>query len=501
MPSAIEMHGVSKAFDGRPALREANLNVQWGELHAVLGQNGAGKSTLMNIACGLYAADAGTITIDGTLAAIRKPADATRYGIGMVHQHYKLVPRFTVAENALLFCGSTLGVRSVAAAGNALSRKAEEIGLDIRPSVRVSDLSLAEQQRVEILKVLLLGARILVLDEPTAVLTDQESEAVLSFLREMAKQGAAVVLITHKLREVTGFASRVTVMRDGSTVLSGASAKGLERNDLARLMIGEIAAPVMPQSIATTGVSRIEVRNLSVPRGEGGIGITDLNFSVRAGHIHGIAGVGGNGQSELFNVLSGLTRPSAGSVLVDGQDIAHLTVAAHRRRGIRSIPTDRYRTGLLADLMVYENYGITDLSAGRYGSWLKVARWKMRAATAKAIDTHRIFGCNPITRTRLLSGGNAQKLLLARELGKGMEIIVAHSPTRGLDVQASLAVHALLQQAVREGAACVLISEDLEEILTLSTWVAVMSRGRIVGEFPVDQATREKIGSLMLGHA
>lgn len=501
MPSAIRMHGVSKTFDGRAALREASVEVEWGELHAILGQNGAGKSTLMNIACGLYAADAGAIAIDGKPAVIRGPTDATRHGIGMVHQHYKLVPRFSVAENILLFCGEKLGIRSVAAATEAAANKAKEVGLQVRPEARISDLSLAEQQRVEILKVLLMGARILVMDEPTAVLTDQESEAVLQFLREMATQGTAVILITHKLREVTGFASRVTVMRDGTTVLSGSSTRGLERGDLARLMVGEVAAPIRPHVAAGRGKPRVEVRELTMPRDDGAIGIQNISFSVPGGHIYGIAGVGGNGQSELFNALSGLERPTAGSVMVDGHDVTRSSVAAHRRRGVRTIPTDRFRTGLLADMMVYENYGITDLATGRFGSWLRVSRRRMRAEAARAIESYRIFGCTPTTRTRLLSGGNAQKLLLARELGSGMAIVIAHSPTRGLDVQASHAVHDELQQAAQGGAACILISEDLEEILALSSSVAVISRGRIVGEFPGDRVSRDQIGALMLGHA
>jgi len=500
MAKALELSGVSKAFDGRVALKGAALEVEWGEVHALLGQNGAGKSTLMNVACGLYAADAGAVAVDGRPVAIREPADAGRLGIGMVHQHFKLVRRFTVTENVLLACGRALRIQSTAQAREAILRKAHDVGFTLDPAAVVGQLSLAEQQRVEILKILLLGARILVLDEPTAVLTDQESEAVLSFLRILAAQGSAVVLITHKLREVTGFADRVTVMREGGTVLAGAPAAGHDRQDLARLMVGDSAATIVATQ-GSVGRVRLDVTGMSVPRSSGAVGVRDLTFSVRAGEIYGIAGVGGNGQSELADALTGLCRPMHGAIRVDGNDVTSRTVAEYRRRGVRAIPADRYRTGLLADMAVYENYGITELPNGGYGGWLGVARRDMRAAAAEAIARHNILGCTPTTATRLLSGGNAQKLLLARELAPGIAVLIAHSPTRGLDVQACSVVHVALRRAADAGAACILISEDLEEILALSSRIAVMSRGRIVGEIPAAQARRDAIGALMLGHA
>lgn len=500
MAKALEMVDISKAFDGRLALSGASLDVAWGEVHALLGQNGAGKSTLMNVACGLYSADGGAISVDGSSTAIRGPADAARLGIGMVHQHFKLVRRFTVAENILLACGRKLGIRTQAAAAESVRRKATEIGLTISPATLVAELSLAEQQRIEILKMLLLGARILVLDEPTAVLTDQESESVLTFLGKMAAQGAAVILITHKLREVSGHADRVTVMRDGKTICRGGNTEGMERADLARLMVGEMPEPPAPFR-GEIGAARLEARNLAVARDKEGRGFDDVSLTVRAGEILGLAGVGGNGQSELVEVLTGIKQPLRGTIRIDDRDVAGRAVPVYRRHGVRTIPADRYRTGLLADLMVYENYGVTGVREGRFGGWIKLARKRMRSAAAAAIDRHQILGCSPTTVTRLLSGGNAQKLLLARELGKGMSVLIAHSPTRGLDVQASQAVHRLLQEAARTGAACLLVSEDLEEILALSTRIAVMSRGRIVGEVPAGPGARQQIGSLMLGHA
>ena len=499
MSHALEIAGASKAFDGRPALRRASFACDWGEVHALLGENGAGKSTLMNVACGLYAPDEGSIAVDGQPAAITAPADAARLGIGMVHQHYKLVKRFTVAENIVLACRSALGVRRPRDAAEAVAAKAAEVGFDIDPDAVVGDLSIAEQQRVEILKVLLLGARILILDEPTSVLTDQESVAALSFMRRLAEDGHAVILITHKLREVIGYSSRVTVMRGGETVLAGAETAGMDAETLARTMVGE-EGETAERHARTLGEVRLRVEELSV-RGAGGIGVEDVGFAVRGGEIYGIAGVGGNGQQELADALTGLRPPARGRIAIDDDEIAGRDVPAFRRRGMRAVPADRFRTGLLAELAVYENHGVTGVPAGEYGNPALVRRGAMKAAAAGAIDAYNIQGAAPATLSRLLSGGNAQKLLLARELRGEASVLVAHSPTRGLDVSACRTVHDLLQGAADAGTACVLISEDLEEVLALSTTVAVISRGRLVGEFAAGEVSRAEIGRLMLGHA
>lgn len=498
--NAIELCGIVKEFDGRPALSRVSFAAEWSEVHALLGENGAGKSTLMNVACGLYAPDEGTMAIDGVRSTISKPADAIRNGIGMVHQHYKLVDRFTVAENVFLSCSDALGVPSPADAADAVAEKSRELKLAIDPFSMVGEISVAEQQRVEILKMLLAGARILILDEPTAVLTDKESEVVLALLSDMADAGCAVILITHKLREVVGYADRVTVMRAGNVVMSHEATAGLTREHLARAMVGATAEDVK-RDLSRMGADRGVVTNLRVANPSGGVGLDGVSFRVRAGEIYGIAGVGGNGQPELADALMGLSRLDSGSVTIDGVNVARSSVAERRGRGLRFIPADRYRSGLIADLQVQENFGMTEILKGRYGSWLRVARRRMREHANHAIRTHRITGCAANTRTSLLSGGNAQKLLLSRELDSDPGTIIAHSPTRGLDVQARNAVHRLLIGASGKGAACVLISEDLEEILALSNTVAVMSRGRIVGEFSASEASREKIGELMLGHA
>ena len=499
MSRALEIAGASKAFDARPALRRASFACDWGEVHALLGENGAGKSTLMNVACGLYAPDEGTIAVDGQPAAITAPADAASLGIGMVHQHYKLVQRFTVAENIVLACRGALGVRRPREAAEAVAAKAADVGFEIDPDAVVGALSIAEQQRVEILKVLLLGARILILDEPTSVLTDQESVQALTFMRRLADDGHAVVLITHKLREVIGYSSRVTVMRGGETVLAGAETAGLDAETLASTMMGEESAAAERRT-RPLGEVRLRVEDLTVRRA-GGIGVDGIGFAVRGGEIYGIAGVGGNGQQALADALTGLRTPSGGRIAVDGAELAGRDVPAFRRRGLRAVPADRFRTGLLAELAVYENHGVTGVPAGEYGNPALVRRGAMRAAAAQAIEAYSIHGAAPGTLARLLSGGNAQKLLLARELRGAASVLIAHSPTRGLDVSACRTVHDLLQGAADAGTACVLISEDLEEVLTLSTTIAVISRGRLVGAFAAGEVSRAEIGRLMLGHA
>ena len=291
MSRALEIVGASKAFDARPALRRASFACDWGEVHALLGENGAGKSTLMNVACGLYAPDEGTIAVDGEPASITAPADAARLGIGMVHQHYKLVKRFTIAENVVLASRDALDVRRPRDAAEQVVTKAAEVGFEIDPHALVGELSIAEQQRIEILKVLLLGARILILDEPTSVLTDQESVAALTFMRRLAEEGHAVILITHKLREVIGYSSRVTVMRQGETVLASADTAGLDAEILARTMVGE-ESEAAERRARPLGEVRLQVEDLGV-RGAGGIGVDGIGFAVRGGEIYGIAGDGG----------------------------------------------------------------------------------------------------------------------------------------------------------------------------------------------------------------
>jgi general nucleoside transport system ATP-binding protein len=500
MAKALELKSICKSFDGKQALNQASLKVEWGEVHALLGENGAGKSTIMNVATGVYSPDDGEIYKDGLSLRMSSPTDAVRAGLGMVHQHFRLVKRFTVAENILLACRGQLGIRSGSEAARAVEEKGEEIGFPVDPDAMIAHLSVAEQQRVEILKVLLLGARIVILDEPTAVLTDKESESVLSFVRQMAQTGHAVILITHKLREVIGFSDRVTVMRQGETVLSGEDTSCLDTEMLARQMVGESVCRVAPVT-ATLGEQCLNVSDLMVPHPRDGVGVTGLNLHLSKGEVLGIAGVGGNGQQQLADSLMGLTVPDQGSITLNGVDVTHTNVAVRRKIGLRAIPADRFSSGLIADMTISENLGMTKTTTGHYGRGMFFSRSRMRKETEQAIADYNIAGASSTLSARLLSGGNAQKLLLARELNQGLSVLIAHSPSRGLDVKACHTVHSLIKKSVEEGAACLLISEDLEEILALSTRIAVISRGVIVGEFPACEATPEKIGVLMMNHA
>ncbi len=498
--NALDITDVSKSFDGKIALCLASLSVKWGEVHAILGENGAGKSTIMNVVAGIYSADEGSVRIDGVERFIRSPSAATGLGIGMVHQHYRLVKRFSIAQNILLSCGRQLGISTVREATKAIEKKAGEVDFEISPNAIVGNVSIAEQQRAEIVKVLLLGARIVILDEPTAVLTDQESQAILNFARRLAKAGNAVILITHKLREVISFSDRVTVMRGGKTVMAGKHTSELDADSLARHMVGE-KIPEVKTIDRELGAVCLDISGLGVAHSDGGVGVKDVSLKVHQGEIIGIAGVGGNGQQQLAEYLSGLRPCLEGKVTLSGEDITDTPIAKRRRLGLRIIPSDAFASGLVAKMSVAENLAMTSVATGKFGPFLSVSYRKMRGIAQEAIKDYNILGASPNRMTRLLSGGNAQKLLLARELSHDFRALIAHSPTRGLDVKACHAVHSLIRASAENGVGCLLISENLEEVLSLSDHVLVMSRGRIVGSLAACEATPEKIGVLMMGHS
>ena len=497
MAQALGMADIVKAFDGRVALDRASFSADWGEVHGLLGENGAGKTSLMNVLAGLYLPDAGRIVIDGTARRIEGPAHARALGIGMVHQNFKLVRPFTVAENVMLANPQDSGRRGLATISDGIARLSDELGFEIDPDARIDRISVAEQQRVEIIKVLMGGARLLVLDEPTAVLTDEEAERLLRTVGVLARRGTCVILITHKLREVVAHADRVTVMRGGKTVAT-ANARDTNAAHLARMMVGD--APADDTSAGQKGPLRLEISALTARRDDGVSTVRGLSLAVHGGHIYGVAGVGGNGQTELAEVLMGVRRPQKGRVTLDGDDITMLHPKRRRTLGMRNVPADRSAYGLAQELSVGDNYAATGLGGGAFGTALWVSRRAIAARTAAALAAFEIRGARVDTSARLLSGGNAQKLVLARELAGEPAVIVAHSPTRGLDVRACAAVHGHLRRARKAGAAVLLISEDLDEVLNLSDVVGVLNRGRIVGELmrPVD---RRHIGELMLGHA
>ncbi|MEM1288060.1 MAG: ABC transporter ATP-binding protein [Pseudomonadota bacterium] len=496
MVPALSLVGVSKVFGGFHALNEVSFAVAHGEVHALLGENGAGKSTLMNVATGLYAPDEGHIEIDGRPVTFAGAKDATQSGVGMVHQHYKLVPSFSVLENLRLF-NPSLPEHELIEAARSYSA---DIGFDIDFARRVGDLSVAEQQRVEILKVLVTGARIIILDEPTAVLSDDEARGLMKLTQTLAQAGKAIVLVTHKLHEALEHSTRITVIRGGRKIVETLPSQ-TDAKQLTSDIVGSMIVDA-PKRVRAAGAVRLRMAEVKLRDEAGRKGLEGATLIVHDGEIVGIAGVAGNGQNELARVLTGLAAPDGGSIEIVGEgDASADTPEARRKHGVAMIPVDRYRHGLAGEVSITDNFAIRGALAGKYGSWWRYGRAKAREDAGKAIEEFEIQGVRSLgQRAALLSGGNAQKLVLAREFQGEPSIVVAHSPTRGLDVRAGAAVHARLRAARDQGAAVVLISEDLDEVLSLSDRIAVLSSGRIAGQFEAP-ADRADIGRAMVGHA
>jgi len=499
-PPALQMRAIRKSFDGFTVLDNADFTAARGEVHALLGENGAGKSSLMNIAAGLYLPEAGSVTLDGAERRFSGPREAAACGIGMVHQHYKLARPLTVAENVLLAVprGSfRSGLKRIEAE---IAERATALGLPIDPRRTVDSLSVAEQQRVEILKALIGGASVLILDEPTAVLTDGEGGRLLETMRRFAASGAAVVLVTHKLREVTAFADRVTVMRGGRTVATR-DPRGMTGAELTHLVVGASPPPV-PRPRREPGAVRLALHGLRCAGRDGHVAVPGLDLQVRSGEIVGLAGIGGNGQSELMEALIGLRPPLAGRMVLDAAgDIAALAPDRRRALGIAVIPADRAALALAGPLSIAENYAVGGLHKGRYGGRFRLRRRRMREDAALAVQEFAVQGVRSLgQKAALLSGGNAQKLVLAREFARQPRLVLAHSPCRGLDVRAAADVQRRLLAAREAGAAVLLVSDDLEEVLALSDRVGVLNRGRLVRllDAPAD---RQAIGQAMVGHA
>ena len=497
---ALRIGGASKSFSDHKVLDAVDFDLAAGEVHALLGENGAGKSTLMNILSGIYTADAGRIEIDGAPVSVSGPAAAVALGIGMVHQHFKLVQPFTGRENLHLAASGLPVVPPRATVDAQISELVIRSGLDVALDVPVARLSVAEQQRIEILKTLLLGARILVLDEPTAVLTDAEADGLLSLVRDLAAQGHAIIFITHKLREVISAGDRVSVLRRGRMVLANRAVEDVTRDDLSSAMIGGQDVAVTKRAGARSGADLLSVSGATVMDG-GATFVSGANLTVRAGEIHGLAGVGGNGQRELAEAVLGMRPLADGRVVLEGHDLKAASVAARRGVGMRYIPADRSADALASNVTLADNLAATAVRTGALGRGL-VWPGRIRAHAGSLIEAFGIAGASGGARrpVRLLSGGNAQKVILAREIDGDARLIIAHSPTRGLDVAACAYVHDRLIEAASRGAGVLLISEDLEEILALSDRISVISRGRIASTAD-GRPDRAQIGDLMLGHA
>ena len=441
MTPALELSGITKSFDGFMALSSVDFAVAPGEVHALLGENGAGKSSLMNVAAGLYAPDEGAIRINGRPAVIRGPLDAKANSIGMVHQHFKLVRPFNALENILLSDSRGGYSRGLARIAAEVKTHCEALGFAVDLDKPVGMLSIAEQQRIEILKVLVGGARILILDEPTAVLSDEESDRLLRTIRSIAARGTAVVLVTHKLGEVIVHADRVTVMRGGKAIAT-ADPRAVSVPELTQMIVGSSVHEV-PAPSQNIGDALLTVADLRGSRSDGHVALTGASFTVRAGEIYGIAGVGGNGQTELAEILMGVRRPLSGRIDIAGvEDLLIEAPQQRRAQGLAFIPADRHTWALAGGLSVAENFAVAGVVAGRYGSSIRVDVAAIRAAARKAVEAFDVQGVrSPGQKAGLLSGGNAQKLVIAREFSGSPRVVLAHSPSRGLDVRASAAVH------------------------------------------------------------
>ncbi len=495
---ALEMRGITKRYPGVVANDHIDLDVRPGEIHALLGENGAGKTTLMNILYGLARPDEGEILIDGTAVRIASPTDAISRGINMVHQHFMLVPVLTVAENILL------GEETMAnpifldrkEARKRIIDLGQRFGFDIDPDVKVGELSVGWQQRVEILKALYRNARVLVLDEPTAVLTPQETDEIFAVLRRLAEQGHSIVFISHKLYEVLAIADRITVIRRGKVVGQRLPAE-TDEDDLAALMVGRDVQLVVDRGESHPGAVRLAVQGLRVRDDRGSEVVRGVDFDIRAGEIFGIAGVAGNGQDELVEAIVGLRKPSEGTVRLDDRDVTNLSTRAMTNLGTGYVPADRHRFGLVLGFSVADNLVLTDYYHAPYARGIIRNDEAIAERGKRAIVEYDIRTPSEEVGAGTLSGGNQQKLVVARELDGDLRLLVLDQPTRGLDVGSIEFIH---RQAIKKrdaGTAVLLVSAELDEVLELSDRVAVMYRGQIVSVVDGRTADRNEVGVLM----
>ncbi|WP_432180057.1 ABC transporter ATP-binding protein [Streptomyces sp. NBC_00063] len=501
-PPAVELRGITKRFPGVVANRDIDITVRRGTVHALCGENGAGKSTLMKILYGMQKPDEGTIAVDGTQVTFATPADAIARGIGMVHQHFMLADNLTVLENVVLGAEKLHGIGG--RARTKIREISEAYGLGVRPDVLVEELGVADRQRVEILKVLYRGARTLILDEPTAVLVPQEVDALFDNLRELKSEGLTVIFISHKLGEVLSVADEITVIRRGTTV-GTADPKNTSTKQLAELMVGsELPSPETEESTVTdtpmlhlAGVRLTQTDLDGVER----VILDDVTFTIRRGEVLGIAGVEGNGQSELVEAIMGMRTADRGTVALDGADVTRTPTRKRREAGVGYIPEDRHRHGLLLEAPLWENRvlgHVTERPNSKRGLLdLKAAR----ADTERIVRDYDVRTPGIEVTAASLSGGNQQKLIVGREMSHAPKLLIAAHPTRGVDVGAQAQIWDQIRRARREGLAVLLISADLDELIGLSDTLRVMYRGRLVADADPATITPEELGSAMTGAA
>jgi general nucleoside transport system ATP-binding protein len=501
-PSELAIHatGIVKRFPGVLANDRVDFDLRPGEVHALLGENGAGKSTLMNILAGLYTPDEGEIRLDGQPVSFRSPRDAIAAGIGMVHQHFALVPSQSVTENVLLGLDRPRFRLDLHRFDDEVRQIAQSVGLQVDPRARIWQLSVGEQQRVETLKLLHRGARILIMDEPTAVLAPHEIEELFATLRAMTAAGRSVVFISHKLAEVLAIADRITVMRRGRVTAAGIPAAGATMADLARLMVGRTVLDRVHRTEREPGEVVLEVRDVEADNDRRVPALRGASLQVRSGEIVGLAAVAGNGQAELAEVITGL-RPCRGSVRVSGDEIANRSPAHAIRRRVGHVPEDRTAVGSAPNLSLVENAMMKRYRDRPIARGLFIDGLAARALAERLKDGYQIAAPSIDSEARLLSGGNLQRLILARELETGPKLLVAVQPTRGLDVGAIERVHQLLLDLRAAGAGILLISEELDELFALADRIDVMYEGRITGSLAPDPDLVHEIGLRMTGGA
>jgi len=495
---AVEMRDIVKRFPGVVANDHVTFIALRGEIHALLGENGAGKSTLMNVLSGLYAPEEGDIFINGKKVVFHSPRDAIAAGVGMVHQHFRLVPTLTVIENVILGLDDPKFRLKLEGAREKIRELSEQYGLKIDPDAYIWQLSVGEQQRVEIIKALYRGAQILILDEPTAVLTPQETEELFKTLRSMAEKGHTIIFISHKLDEVMAIADRVTVLRQGKVVAT-VNIDEVTKEKLAEMMVGRPVIFRIEKPEIEPGEEVLRVEDLHVRNDKGLPALKGMGFTVRAHEIVGIAGVSGNGQTELAEALYGLRPIEQGRMFLYGQDITHASTKDIIQKGVAQIPEDRHKEGSVGNMglsenLIMKNYRRPPVARGPLIDWSYV-----RDFARKLIQRFKIAAPSIHTKARLLSGGNLQKLILARELSSDPGLIIAMHPTQGLDVGATESVRKQLIEERGKGAGILLISEDLDEVMQLSDRILVIYEGEIMGEVPADRADRNEIGLMMAG--
>ena len=498
MSHVIEMLGIRKEFPGIVANDDIYLRVEEGEIHAILGENGAGKSTLMSILFGLYKADKGVIKVRGKEVSIKSPNDAYALGIGMVHQHFQLVHNFTVAENIIL--GKEGGfVYDIKKASRKIKEISERYGLQIEPDMVIEDITVGMQQRVEILKMLYRDADILIFDEPTAVLTPQEIDELIEIMKNLAKEGKSIILITHKLDEIKRTAKRCTVIRRGKFI-GEVDVASTSAQEMAAMMVGRPVSFVVEKEKREPGEVMLEVKELNVTNNKGVLGVKDFSLAIRSGEIVGIAGVDGNGQTELVEAITGLRKIESGSVLFKGEDITSLSIKDRNDRGLGHIPEDRQKRGLVLGAPLTTNMVIKDFDRppfSRKGLLDQEAIREYSASIVKEFDVRSGEGIDSLAGK--LSGGNQQKAIIGREVTKDPDVLIAVQPTRGLDVGAIEFIHKALVTQRDKGKAVLLVSFELDEIFNLSDRIAVINAGRLVDIVKTEDTDVHKVGLMMAG--